>query len=204
MIDGLYKVAEEGALLRGVGANAIRYCALMTSMTGIYDYWKENAYYWFGPTWFIRVLASAVACSLGVLCTMPADMVRTRMHTMRPLPNGEMPYVSSFDCLLKILRFECNPRNNNTVTHMLAGGQTMWLRLFLISNLSMHILDWYHDAQMVQENWVPGKFMYSSGIDYDFHEPFTNVARKMTAFTEGSEPKGAPAHTPHNGRANYI
>jgi hypothetical protein len=204
MIDGLYKVAEEGALMRGVGANAARYCALMTSMTGIYDYWKENAYYWFGPVIGIRYLASAVACSLGVICTMPADMVRTRMQTMRPLPNGQMPYSGSLDCLLKILRWECNVRNNNTVTHMLAGGQMMWLRLFLISNISMHILDWYHEAQMVQENWIPGKFMYSSGIDYDFHDPYTQVPNKIAAFVEGSEAKGQPAHHPQAKKANYV
>lgn len=87
-LDGFYKVAEEGALFRGWGANWLRYTALMTSMTGVYDYLKENFYYWFGPTWFVRAIPAAIAVFFGSIFILPADLIRTRLHTMRPLPNG--------------------------------------------------------------------------------------------------------------------
>lgn len=58
---------------------------------------------------------------------------------------------------------------------------------------------------MVTENWVPGKFMYAPGIDYDFHDPYTVVPRKISAFNERSSEIGNPAHAPDNKRkARYI
>ena len=57
-------------------------------MTGIFDLCKENSYYFFGPHWLNRLWATAVASLVGTLVSMPFDMVRVRLHTMRPLPNG--------------------------------------------------------------------------------------------------------------------
>lgn len=87
-LDGLYKVAEEGALFRGSIANGLRVAMLCSTMTGIFDLAKENSYYFFGPHWINRLWATIAACLVGTLATMPFDMIRVRLHTMRPLPNG--------------------------------------------------------------------------------------------------------------------
>jgi solute carrier family 25 (mitochondrial oxoglutarate transporter), member 11 len=93
-LDGLYRTMEEGALMRGASANALKLGLLCSSMAGIFDLCKENSYN--------RLWSTAVACLVGTLLTMPFDMIRTRLHTMRPLPNGVMPYNGTLDCLQKV------------------------------------------------------------------------------------------------------
>ena len=36
------------------------------------------------------------------------------------------------------------------------------------------ILDAYHSSDMVSEFWQPARFSYTSGIDYDIHNPWTD------------------------------
>mmetsp|Transcript_1148 Transcript_1148/g.1156 ORF Transcript_1148/g.1156 Transcript_1148/m.1156 type:complete len:188 (+) Transcript_1148:265-828(+) len=105
--DGFYKVMEEGALFRGAVANGAKVAALCSSMTSLFDLCKENSYFFFGPSWVNRFWSTAVAVTVGTLVSMPFDMIKTRLQTMRPLPNGEMPYLHTLDCLNKILRYEC-------------------------------------------------------------------------------------------------
>lgn len=88
LLEGLTKVAEEGALFRGASANALKLAALCSSMTNVYDWCKENSYFFFGPHWINRLWATAVAAGLGTAFALPFDMIRTRLHTMRPLPTG--------------------------------------------------------------------------------------------------------------------
>jgi hypothetical protein len=101
-LDGFYRTMEEGALMRGAAANGLKLAMLCSSMTGIYDYCKENSYYFFGPHWINRLWATAVAVLVGTLTSMPFDQVRTRLHTMRPLPNGVYPYLNTLDCFQKV------------------------------------------------------------------------------------------------------
>ena len=115
LLDGLYKVSEEGALMRGAGANGCKLAAICSSMTSIFDLCKENSYYYFGPHWINRLWSTAVAVSVGTAVSMPFDMVRTRLHTMRPLPTGEMPYQYSLDVIVKILRYECQQKFSSNV-----------------------------------------------------------------------------------------
>lgn len=63
-------------------------------------------YYWLGPHWLNRFCSTAAAVTVGTLASMPFDMIRVRLHTMRPLPNGMYPYYGMLDCLMKILKFE--------------------------------------------------------------------------------------------------
>lgn len=77
-------------------------------MTCIFDWCKENTYYFFGPHWINRFWATAAAVTVGTVASMPFDMLRVRMHTMRPLPNGVYPYNNALDCLTKVLEYECN------------------------------------------------------------------------------------------------
>ena len=107
-MDGFYKAMEEGALFRGALANGLKVGALCASMTSLFDLCKENSYYFLGPSWVNRFWATAVAVTIGTVVSMPFDMVKTRLQTMRPLPNGVLPYSGVFDCLVKILKYECN------------------------------------------------------------------------------------------------
>lgn len=88
LLDGLYKVGEEGALMRGAIPNGLKLAAICSSMTSIFDWCKENSYFYFGPHWINRFWATAIAVSIGTAVSLPFDMIRTRLHTMRPLPNG--------------------------------------------------------------------------------------------------------------------
>jgi dicarboxylate transporter 10 len=88
VLDGLYKVGEEGALFRGAGANGCKLAAITASMTSLFDLCKENSYYFFGPHWINRFFGTVVAVTVGTLVSLPFDQIRTRLHTMRPLPTG--------------------------------------------------------------------------------------------------------------------
>lgn len=101
-IDGIYKVAEEGALMRGCVANGLKVAALCASMTNIYDWCKEQLYFFFGPSAINRFCGTAAAVTLGTVVSMPFDMVKTRLQTMRPLPTGQFPYTGTLDCLVKV------------------------------------------------------------------------------------------------------
>jgi solute carrier family 25 oxoglutarate transporter 11 len=99
---GLMKVVDEGVMFRGAAANGLKYGMLCASMTNVYDLIKENTYYWFGPSFINRLVATLGATLLGTMLTLPFDAIRLRMHLMRPLPNGELPYTSSMDCAVKM------------------------------------------------------------------------------------------------------
>lgn len=121
-MQGLMKCVDEGVLLRGAMANGLKYGALCASMTNVYDLIKENTYYFLGPSHINRLVATTGAVALGVACSMPFDTVRLRMHTMRPLPHGELPYTSSYDCALKMLYFEGNQRYHGNFHCFFSGG----------------------------------------------------------------------------------
>jgi hypothetical protein len=104
---------EEGALMRGALANGCRVAALCSSMTLIYDWCKENSYFFFGPSMINRLWATAAACTVGTLISMPFDMVRVRQYTMRKLPTGEYPYTHIWDVITKITKFECDPHKSS-------------------------------------------------------------------------------------------
>jgi hypothetical protein len=91
-------------------------------MTSVFDLCKENSYFFFGPHYINRLWATVVAAGLGTAVSMPFDMVRTRLYTMRPLPNGVHPYNGTLDCLHKILKYECNTHHNSNPGAFYAGA----------------------------------------------------------------------------------
>jgi hypothetical protein len=153
LLDGLIKVSEEGALLRGAGANALKLGMICSTMTNLYDWCKENSFYFFGAHWVNRLWATVVAALVGTLASMPFDMIRTRLHTMRPLPNGTMPYANGLDCFAKIARYECNSKWMGNFGAFYAGGEAYFLRLTAICYLSQFLLDYYHENYFEQELW---------------------------------------------------
>lgn len=101
--DGIVKVAEEGALFRGAVANGLKLSGMLICAAGVNDWLKENTFYFFGPVVATRLLGTAGGVAAAVLLSMPFDAVKTRLHTMRPLPNGVYPYRGTGDCLAKML-----------------------------------------------------------------------------------------------------
>ena len=126
------KCADEGALMRGGVANGLRIGALCASMTNAYDWTKENFYFWLGPSWINRFAATATAVALGTATSMPFDTIRVRMQTMRPLPDGTLPYHNSFDCAKKIMFYEGNSKYHGNFGCFFSGGQAYAVRLFAI------------------------------------------------------------------------
>lgn len=185
-------------MFRGALANGLKLAAICAPMTPIYDWCKENSYFFLGPSWLNRFWATAVAVIVGSLVSMPFDMIRTRLYTMRPLPNGVMPYSGTFDCLSKILRFECNSFKSSTVQSLYAGFEMYWARLFLICWVSQYILDIYHTRNYVPEIWNSARFSWQGQIDYDIHDPYTDKYLKaMVANVVG--PGGLPGARPLDG-----
>lgn len=105
-IDGACKVASEGALFRGAMANGLKMGGLVCLASGIMDFMKENTYYFFGPMFLTRLVAITAGVTTAMVLSMPFDAIRTRLHTMRPLPNGELPYSGTMDCLTKMIKYE--------------------------------------------------------------------------------------------------
>ena len=179
ILDGLMRATDEGALLRGSIANGLRIGALCASMTNVYDWCKENSYFFLGPSWINRFWATGAAVACGVAASMPFDTVRVRMQTQRPLPNGVMPYKNSLDCFAKIWHYEGNMKYHSNYGAFYSGGQAYSARLFAICFVSQYLLDWYHGRASVSEFWQPARFNYQGGLDYDIHEPFTDGFNKF-------------------------
>merc|ERR1712083_1086648 len=189
------KCADEGVLMRGTIANGARIGALCCSMTTLYDFLKENAYYFMGPTFWTRIWCTVVAGLAGTAASMPFDTIRVRMHTMRPLPDGTLPYHNSYDCAKKILFYEGNSKYHGNFGAFFSGGQAYAVRLFGICFLSQYLLDYYHGGYNVSEYWQPARFNYQGGIDYDIHEPFTDGFNKFL-MSQYSGVGGDPAYSP--------
>lgn len=45
--------------------------------------------------------------------------------------------------------------------------------------MSMNFLDYYVHGGLVTERWAEAKYNYKEGLDYDFHEPFTDAFNLM-------------------------
>ncbi len=73
------KASEEGALMRGGLANGLKLGALCASMTSLFDWCKENSYFFLGPSWINRLWSTIVAVTVGTVASMPFDMIKTRM-----------------------------------------------------------------------------------------------------------------------------
>jgi hypothetical protein len=53
------------------------------------------------------------------------------------------------------------------------------VRLYAIAIASQYILDSYHSGSYVSEFWQPARFTYTTGIDYDIHNPYTDAYNKQ-------------------------
>lgn len=152
-IDGMMKAVDEGVLFRGAMANGCRIAAICASMTNAYDWCKENSYFFLGPSWINRFWSTGVAAGLGTLVALPFDAIRVRMHTMRPLPDGRLPYWSSWDCAKKMLTYEGSAKYSSNFNCFFAGGQAFGVRLYAITFMSQYFLDYYQGGKNTSEFW---------------------------------------------------
>jgi len=143
-VDGLIKVTEERALMRGALANGLKLAGIVSVASSTLDWMKENMFFFFGPIYLNRLVATTVGVSTAVALSMPFDVIRTRLHTMRPLPNGQMPYTDTLDCFNKIVKYECSFDKCSNFGAFYTGGQAYFGRMFVIALLGQHFLDWYH------------------------------------------------------------
>ena len=146
---------------------------MVSVATGCYDWMKENMYYFFGPVIANRLVGTACGVAVAGVLSMPFDTIKTRMHTMRPLPNGVYPYTSSADCAYKIFRYECQSKKLSNAGSFYSGGQAYFVRLYTIALLSQFLLDFYFGSNVMQEFWQPARYKYQGGLDYDIHNPYT-------------------------------
>lgn len=89
-------------------ANGLKLAGMVSVASGCYDWMKENMFYFFGPISMNRIVGTTVGVAAATALSMPFDAVATRLQTMRPLPNGAMPYNGTADCFIKIIKFECS------------------------------------------------------------------------------------------------
>merc|ERR1711898_63540 len=99
--------------------------------------------------------------------SMPFETIRTRLHTMRPLPNGKYPYIGGFDCFIKMWKYEGSPSRLSNIGCFYSGGQAHFARLWVLAYASQLILDRYRRGNFISEFWQPSRYQYTSGIDYD-------------------------------------
>lgn len=176
--DGLLKASNEGALMRGAVCNGLRISMLLGTMTGLHDWFKENAYYYLGPHSINRFLATAAATGVGVLASMPFDTLRMRLYIQKALPNGVLPYRDGFDAFTKIARFEASTKHSGNFNSFYAGAYTYFVRYLAIFLVSQYLIDFYRQTNSEREVWASARYSYPTGIDFDIHEPFTMAYHK--------------------------
>jgi hypothetical protein len=139
--DGLHKVNAEGALFRGAVASGVAYGMLNGSMSSVYDFLKEYAYWIFGPIEFLRPMILLPTVGFGLTLYLPFDNIKVRYHTMTPLPNGEMPYKGFFDTFTKILKYESSLLKYSSPISFLSGGIPAFWRLFISLYIGILVTD---------------------------------------------------------------
>ena len=178
--DGFMKVAEEGALFRGAMSNGFKFAGLMAVAGGLNDLVKENAYWFFGPATITRASATIFGVLAAFALSLPFDAIKTRLHTMRPLPNGQYPYRGGLDCFLKMFVYESNPKKHfGNWGAFYSGGQMYIVRLLAIALVSQYALDIYYEMNTQPELWQAATYKTATGIDYDIHNPYTDAFNKL-------------------------
>lgn len=129
-LDGLLKCNHEKVLFRGAVASGMAYGALNGSMSAVYDYLKEYLYYFFGPPKWLRPLVLIPTAALGTAAFLPFDNIKVRLHTMRALPNGQLPYLGFRDAITKALNYEGHNVNYSSPLCLLTGFVPTYIKIY--------------------------------------------------------------------------
>jgi len=107
----LWRIArEEGVhvLWRGTQPTVLRAMILNAAQLGGYAQAKQmlkNSGY-FGDSIWLHLTASLVAGFLATAVSIPVDISKTRLQTMKPDANGQYPYRGTLDVLTKVVQKE--------------------------------------------------------------------------------------------------
>lgn len=171
-LDGITKVHAEGALFRGAMASGVAFGMLNGGMSSVYDYLKEYFYWIFGPSQWLRPIILLPTTMLGICLYLPFDNIRTRFHTMTPLPNGEMPYKTFSECFAKILKYEADTFKYSSPVAFLNGGVPAFWRLFITLYLGINLTDYaFRYNYMEGDIWEPSNVYSGPKMGYIPHEP---------------------------------
>jgi hypothetical protein len=191
--NGLSKVHAEGALFRGALASGFAYGMLNGGMSNVYDYLKEYLYWIFGPTNWLRPVLLLPTTFLGVCLYLPFDNIKVRFHTMTPLPNGEMPYSSFFDCVLKVWKYEASPYKLSSPIAMLSGGVPAFWKIFTSLYIGVNLSDAaFKFNYMEGDIWEPSTVYEGARQGYIPHEPNhidRYEAKKYSPFKSQTRPE---------------
>ena len=160
-VHGLTSVHAEGAIFRGAVASGISAGISLSSMNYFYDYMKELLYFWFGPTQWLRPTVLIPTAILGTALYLPFDNVKVRLHTMRSLPNGEMPYKGCLDAISKIIKYECQMNKLSNIFAFLNGFSAAFSKLYVSLLIGIYATDY-----AFQQNYKEGELWEGANVFY--------------------------------------
>ena len=132
--------------MRGALANGLKLAGIVSVASATLDWMKENMFFFFGPIFLNKLVSITAGVATATAISMPFDTIRNRLHTMRPLPNGQMPYENTLDCFNKIIKYECSFDKASNFGAFYTGGQAYFGRMWLIAMLGNFWLDRYHST----------------------------------------------------------
>jgi len=188
-LHGLTSVHAENALFRGAVASGVSAGVSLCSMSYIYDQFKELVYFWFGPTQWLRPVVLVPTAYFGCAMYLPFDNVKVRLHTMRALPNGQMPYLGFLDCFGKILKYECNMSKLSNIMAFHNGLSAAFAKLYTTLLIGVYATD-----VVFQYNYKEGEFWEGANVfsgpqkGMIPHEPDNNFESNMWKSGEFSQP----------------
>lgn len=113
VFDALIRISrEEGVmgLFAGVAPTVVRAAVLNTGMFASQDVAKNTFSSLTGaPKTDLYKVGAPAALTAGFFaaaCSLPLDMIKTRMQKMKPDANGKLPYTGNLDCAAQILKKE--------------------------------------------------------------------------------------------------
>jgi len=113
IFDALIRITrEEGVmgLFAGAGPTVARAAVLNTGMFASQDVAKKTFSSVTGKPkndlYMVEAPSALTAGFFAAACSLPMDMVKTRMQKMRPDAQGNVPYSGNMDCAMKILKNE--------------------------------------------------------------------------------------------------
>lgn len=113
VFDALIRITrEEGVmgLFAGVAPTVVRAAVLNTGMFASQDIAKNTFSSLTGAPktdlYKVQAPAALTAGFFAAACSLPLDMIKTRMQKMKPDAQGNVPYSGNVDCAMKILKNE--------------------------------------------------------------------------------------------------
>jgi solute carrier family 25 oxoglutarate transporter 11 len=139
VFNALYRVCKEEGVLsmwRGVTPTVVRGAVLNAAQLGGYSSFKSAVLKsgYFNDNIYAHAAASMASGLLCSILSLPVDITKTRLQTMKPDINGKFPYKGGLDCLVKVIKYEG--------VHALWKGFTpYYLRLGPLTILTLVLLE---------------------------------------------------------------